>query len=45
MLRERDAVQEFDEELFTALVGQIRVKSLVEVVFVLKAGLEGGIIV
>lgn len=45
MLRERDAVQEFDEELFAALVGQIRVKSLVEVVFVLKAGLEGGIIV
>ncbi len=28
---------EFDEDLFTSLVERIRVKSLVEVVFVLKA--------
>jgi rubrerythrin len=40
MLRERDVVEEFEEELFTTLVEQIRVKSLVEVVFVLKAGVE-----
>ena len=31
---------EFDEDLFTSLVRRIRVKSLVEVVFVLKAWLE-----
>ncbi len=38
MLRERDVVKAFDEDLFAALVEQIRVVSLVEVVFVLKAG-------
>ncbi|MCR4436657.1 MAG: recombinase family protein [Clostridiales bacterium] len=40
MLRGQEIVKEFDEDLFAALVEQIRVKSLVEVVFVLKAGLE-----
>jgi len=40
MLRGEEIMKEFDEELFTALVEQIRVKSLVEVVFVLRAGLE-----
>lgn len=40
LLRGQDLLKEFDEELFAALVEQIRVKSLVEVVFVLKAGVE-----
>jgi len=40
MLRGQEIMKEFDEDLFTALVEQIRVKSLVEVVFVLKAGVE-----
>jgi hypothetical protein len=40
MLRGWDVVEKFDEELFTTLVEQIRVKSLVEVVFVLKDGVE-----
>ncbi len=40
MLRGQEIVKEFDEDLFTSLVERIRVKSLVEVVFVLKAGLE-----
>ena len=40
MLRGQELPKEFDEDLFAALVEQIRVKSLVEVVFVLKAGLE-----
>ena len=40
ILRGQDVVKEFDEDLFTSLVERIRVKSLVEVVFVLKAGLE-----
>ena len=40
MLRGQEIVKEFDEDLFTALVEQIWVKSLVEVVFVLKAGVE-----
>lgn len=40
MLRGQEIVKEFDEDLFTSLVERIRVKSLVEVVFVLKAGVE-----
>lgn len=40
MLRAQDLLKEFDEDLFIAIVEQIQVKSLVEVVFVLKAGLE-----
>ncbi|AQS59656.1 MAG: hypothetical protein JG775_1769 [Defluviitaleaceae bacterium] len=40
MLRGKEIVKEFDEDLFTLLVERIRVKSLVEVVFVLKAGVE-----
>ena len=40
MLRGQEIVKEFDDDLFTALVEQIRIKSLVEVVFVFKAGLE-----
>ena len=40
MFRGKEFVKEFDEDLFKALVVQIRVKSLVEVVFVLKAGVE-----
>ena len=40
MLRGQGLLKEFDEDLFTALVEQIRVKSLVEVVFVLKVGVE-----
>lgn len=40
MLRGQEIVKEFDDDLITALVEQIRVKSLVEVVFVLKAGVE-----
>ncbi len=42
MLRGQEIVKEFDEDLFTSLVERIRVKSLVEVVFVLKAGVEVG---
>jgi hypothetical protein len=38
MLRGQEIVKEFDDDLFIALVEQIRVKSLV--VFVLKAGIE-----
>jgi len=40
MLRGQEIVKEFDEDLFTSLVERIRVKSLVEVVFVLKAGVK-----
>ncbi|MDK2820866.1 MAG: hypothetical protein PWP31_831 [Clostridia bacterium] len=40
LLRVQDVVKEFDEDLFVALVEQIRVKLLAEVVFVLKAGVE-----
>ena len=40
MLRGQDLLKELDEDLFEALMEQIRVKSLVEVVFVLKAGVE-----
>ncbi|WP_143312690.1 hypothetical protein [Clostridium sp. N3C] len=40
MIKGKEFVIEFDEDLFTSLVERIRVKSLVEVVFVLKAGLE-----
>gem|GEM_PF-737543 len=40
MLRGQELLKEFDEDLFAALVEQIQVKSLVEVVFVLKTGLE-----
>lgn len=39
-LRRQEIVKEFDEDLFTTLVEQIRVKSLVEVIFILKAGVE-----
>jgi len=40
MLRGQDLLKELDEDLFEALMEQIRVKSLVEVVFVLKVGVE-----
>lgn len=40
MLRGQDLLKEFDEDLFIAMVEQIRVKSLVEVFFVLKSELE-----
>lgn len=39
-LRGQELLKGFDEDLFITLVEQIRVKSLVEVVFVLKAGFE-----
>ncbi len=38
MLRGQEIVKEFDEDLFITLVERIWVKSLVEVVFVLKRG-------
>lgn len=37
---QKEIIKEFDEDLFTALVEQIRGVSLVEVVFALKAGVE-----
>ena len=40
ILRGQELLKEFDEDLFAALVEQIRVKSLVEVVFVLKSVVE-----
>jgi len=40
MLRELDVLEEFDDELFAVLVDYIRVESLVEVVFILKVGIE-----
>ncbi|MCL0081563.1 hypothetical protein M1N64_04975 [Peptococcaceae bacterium] len=40
MLRGQEVIKEFDENLFMELVEQIRVKSLVEVAFILKAGIE-----
>jgi len=40
MLHGQNLLKEFNEDLFIALVEQIRVKSLVEVVFVLKAEVE-----
>lgn len=40
MLRGQEIVKEFDEYLFAAIVEQIQIESLTEVVFVLKAGIE-----
>lgn len=40
MISEQCLLKVFDDNLFSVLVERIRVKSLVEVMFVLKAGVE-----